>query len=123
MPFTFIFKGSFEELAHLLGQVEGFAQRTHLRRRHCQRPPAHDPGRRRSRSKTATPAAHEAGSRKASSNKAPLTATITATAYVLPATQGLTGGATAAGPSGAQNAYASGSSGSAATPAVVKVTP
>ena len=27
MPFTFVFKGSFEGLAHLLGQIDGFAQR------------------------------------------------------------------------------------------------
>ncbi len=56
------------------------------------------------------------------SSSSALTATITATAYVLPASQGLTGGATALGPS-ATTISAAGSSATPSTPAVVKATP
>src|SRR4029077_18160268 len=52
-----------------------------------------------------------------------LTGTITASAYVLPAGQGLTAGATAQGPAGATPASASASAGSTAAPAVARVTP
>ena len=52
MPFTFIFKGSFFGLAHLLGQIDGFANHAASHRRagghrrgRGQRPTADDPGR------------------------------------------------------------------------------
>lgn len=124
MPFTFIFKGSFEGLAHLLGQVEGFAQRTSAGGVTVSGRLLTIQGVEITLENTGSSGSvggAEAGSGKASANKVPLSATITASAYVLPATEGLTAGATAAAPSGAQNAYASGSS--AATPAVIKVTP
>jgi hypothetical protein len=50
-----------------------------------------------------------------------LSGTITATAYVLPATQGLTGGATPGAPAGAGTQTPSGSS--PTTPAIARVTP
>jgi len=53
-----------------------------------------------------------------------LSGTITATAYVLPAGQSLTGGATSAGPAGTATQTAStGASSSANAPAVVQVNP
>jgi Tfp pilus assembly protein PilO len=109
MPFTFVFKGSFEGLAHLLGQIDGFAQRDtagHLTV---------------SGRLLTIQGADIAVQNSGSSSSSALTATITATAYVLPASQGLTGGATAAGP-GATTASAS-SAATPATAAVVRATP
>lgn len=116
MPFTFVFKGSFEGLAHLLGQIDGFARRDtagHL-----------TVSGRLLTIQGADIALQNSGSSSAGSGGAgssdALTATITATAYVLPASQGLTGGATAAGP-GATTASAS--SAAPTTAAVVRATP
>jgi len=115
MPFTFVFKGSFQGLAHLLGQVDGFVQRTHT-------------GELRVAGRLLTIqgadiAIESAGGTTAGATKAnplspPLTATITATAYVLPATQGLTGGATPILPGSAGSA-----SSNSTTPALIRVTP
>ena len=127
MPFTFIFKGSFAGLAHLFNQVEGFAARTNTGGLAVS-------GRLLTiQSVNLTPeSGGSAGNRatggsSSSAGSGALTATITATAYVLPASQGLTGGATPSGPgaAGATTTASAGSSGSstAATPAVVKVTP
>jgi Type II secretion system (T2SS), protein M len=113
MPFTFVFKGSFEGLAHLLAQVEGFAASTKAGGVTVN-------GRLLTiQGAEITP---ENSGAQPSSKGVTLTVTITATAYVLPATQGLTGGATALSPSAA-SAGSSASSGSAATPAVVRATP
>jgi hypothetical protein len=126
MPFTFIFKGGFTGLAHLLGQVEGFAVRTNAGGLAVS-------GRLLTiQGVTITPESggsagnKAAGSSSGSTSAGALTATVTATAYVLPATQGLTGGATPTGPSApgatTTSAGASGSS-TPATPAVIKATP
>jgi hypothetical protein len=127
MPFTFIFKGSFAGLAHLFGQVEGFAVRTNAGGLAVS-------GRLLTiQGVTITPenggsAGNKAtGGSSSGASSGALTATVTATAYVLPATQGLTGGATPSSPSaaGATTTASAGSSGSStpATPAVVKATP
>ncbi len=110
MPFTFVFKGSFEGLAHLLGQIDGFAQRDtagHLTVS--------------GRLLTIQGADIAVLNSSGSGSSGALTATITATAYVLPASQGLTGGATAAGPGA--TATSTSSSAAPATAAVVKATP
>jgi hypothetical protein len=132
MPFTFVFKGSFEGLAHLLAQVEGFAVRTATGEITVSGRLLSIQGADITLESTGAVSAGGAsagdkgssgsGGSGGTSSNVPLTATITATAYVLPATQGLTGGATPLGP-GATGAGASGSTGSPATPAVVKVTP
>jgi hypothetical protein len=113
MPFTFVFKGSFEGLAHLLGQVDSFVRRTAagnvLVSGRLLTIQGADITVENSNS------AEGAGSRPQSP---PLSATITATAYVLPASQGLTGGATPALPG-----TTSSSASAPTTPAVVKVTP
>jgi hypothetical protein len=109
MPFTFVFKGSFEGLAHLLGQIDGFAQRDtagHLTVS--------------GRLLTIQGADIAVLNSSGSGSSGALTATITATAYVLPASQGLTGGATAAGPGGTTT---SASSAAPTTAAVVRATP
>ena len=126
MPFTFIFKGGFGGLAHLLGQVEGFALRTNtggltvsgrlLTIQGVDITP-----------ESGGSAGNKAAGSGSSASAGALTATVTATAYVLPATEGLTGGANASGPSaaGATSTASAGASGSStpATPAVIKATP
>lgn len=144
MPFTFVFKGSFFGLAHLLSQIDGFASAT----------PASGGG---SAGSTTAPAAdisgvqvsgrlltiqsidlsveggssptsglHAAAGTGTSGSQSELKASITATAYVLPASQGLTAGATPTAPAGAPAGSASPSiaeASSAAAAAVIKVTP
>jgi Type II secretion system (T2SS), protein M len=115
MPFTFVFKGSFEGLAHLLGEVEDFAQRSNTG--------AITVSGRLLTIQGAEITLENTGSSETVSHKVALSATITAAAYVLPPTQGLTGGATPVGPSGAQNTSSSTGTAASATPAVIKVTP
>jgi type II secretory pathway pseudopilin PulG len=116
MPFTFVFKGSFFGLYHLLHQVDGFVVRTTAN------------GVRVSGRLLTIQGADITLENNATGGAASerLTATITATGYVLPASQGLTGGATAAGPAGtsaAQSTSAAAAPSSPTTPAVVRSTP
>jgi len=120
MPFTFDFKGSFNSLNSLFQQLDGFAQRT----------TAGDvlvSGRLITVQSVTLSPGGSSGSGSASSgsgNSSELSASITATAYVLPAGQSLTGGATPAGPAGTTTQTASaGAPSSANAPAVVQVTP
>jgi hypothetical protein len=127
MPFTFTFKGSFEGLAHLLAQIDGFAVRStagqvsvsgRLLTIQGATIDVENGG-----SSSAAPTDSKASSGSGTSSTAgsvPLSATITATAYVLPASQGLTGGAAPVGPSAASS---SASASTPTTPAVVRVTP
>jgi hypothetical protein len=117
LPFTFVFEGGFGDLERLFNQLDGFAKRTAsgavavngrlLTIQSVKLGPA---------TTTVAGAATLKGPPK-------LSGTVTATAYVLPATQSLTGGATAAAPAGtAPTPSASGSS-SPAAPAIARVTP
>jgi Tfp pilus assembly protein PilO len=118
MPFTFVFNGSFFDLYNLFQQLDGFTLRTA------------SGGLRVSGRlltvqsvKLAPTTSSNAGSGKSSEQ---LSGTITATAYVLPAGQTLTGGATSAGPAGTATQTAStgaSSSDTANSPAVVQVNP
>jgi Type II secretion system (T2SS), protein M len=119
MPFTFVFTGNFTDLYHLLQQLNHFTLHTAsgglevsgrlLTIQALELEPDASSG-------------TSSGQHGASSEQ--LTGTITATAYVLPAGQGLTGGATASGPAGAtQTASGSGSPSSANPPAVAQVSP
>ncbi len=115
MPFTFVFNGSFESLSSLFHQLDGFALRTTSGGLQVS-----------GRLLTVQSVQLAPGGTSSGSGKSPgrLTATITATAYVLPAGQGLTGGATSAGPTGTATQTAStGAAGSANPPAVVQVNP
>jgi len=116
MPFTFVFNGGFENLYNLFQQLDGFALRTTsgglqvsgrlLTVQSVKLAPATTSG---------------TGSGKPSEQ---LSGTITATAYVLPAGQTLTGGATSTGPAGTATQTAStGASSSPNPPAVAQVTP
>jgi hypothetical protein len=118
MPFTFVFKGSFQGLAHLLGQIDGFAQRSTAGQLTVSGRLLTIQGADITMQNSGS---GESGGSGGSGSSGALTATITATAYVLPASQGLTGGATAAGPSATTTA--SSSSAAPTTTAVVKATP
>jgi outer membrane murein-binding lipoprotein Lpp len=109
MPFTFVFSGSFFDLYNLFQQLNRFTLRTSSGDLQVS-------GRLLTiQGVQLTPEA-SSGSGKPSNGK--LTGTITATAYVLPASQGATAGATASSPTGAQTTSGSASS-SSATPAVI----
>lgn len=126
MPFTFVFKGSFFDLYHLLNKLDSFTLRTN--------PSAVQvTGRLLTIQGANLDLVQKSGSSEGAPSKSggssgpteELTGVITATAYVLPAGEGVTGGATPAGPAGtpAQPVSSASSSSSPSAPAVVKVTP
>jgi Tfp pilus assembly protein PilO len=111
MPFTFVFNGSFFDLEHLFQQLNRFTLRTAS-------------GDLQISGRLLTIQSVRLAPLPGSSTAAPssqLNGTITATAYVLPASQGLTGGVTPSSPTGAGSQAASASS--PTTPAIVRVTP
>lgn len=114
MPFTFVFKGGFNNLYNLFNELDGFTQRT-----------TSDGVQVSGRLLTVQSVALAPGtSSSVGESEEELTGTITATAYVLPAGQSLTDGATAAGPAGAATQTAStGASSSSNTPAVIGANP
>jgi Tfp pilus assembly protein PilO len=110
MPFTFVFNGSFFDLYHLFQQLNHFTLRTSSGGLRVS-------GRLLTIQSAKLAPASSSGEHSSSGQ---LTGTITATAYVLPASQGLTGGATATSPAGAtQTTSSSGTSSSTTTPAVI----
>ncbi len=111
MPFTFVFNGSFFDLYNLFQQLNRFTLRTSAGDLQVSG--------RLLTIQSVKLAPESSSGEKGSSGR--LTGTITATAYVLPASQGgLTGGATATSPAGVtQTASSSGASSSATTPAVI----
>jgi hypothetical protein len=133
MPFTFVFNGTFVDLYHLLNQVQGFTVQTASgtvrvsgRLLTIQSANLELPSEAASEAAGAKKTGASASTLAKAAEQAKLKGTITATAYVLPAGQGLTGGATPAGPAGAPTQAVSGpsaSSPSTAPAAVVKVTP
>ncbi len=111
MPFTFVFSGGFFQLEHLFAQLTSFATHT-----------ASDGLQVNGRLLTIQSVKLGPGATTSSTNQPAsqeLSGTITASAYVLPASQGLTAGATAASPVGA----AAPSTTAATAPAVARVTP
>lgn len=118
MPFTFVFSGSFNGLYHLFQQLDHFTL-------HTASGGLEVSGRLLTiQGIQLAPSTSASASGKEGANSEQLTGTITATAYVLPAGQGLTGGATSSGPTGAtQTVSGSGSPSSANPPAVAQVTP
>jgi hypothetical protein len=116
MPFTFVFNGGFFSLEHLFRQLTAFTTHTGSG--------ALDVSGRLLTIQSVKLAPQTAVGPGGHAQQK-LTGTITATAYVLPASQGLTAGATPASPTGAAApSAASGSASSSATPpAIAKVTP
>jgi hypothetical protein len=118
MPFSFVFEGSFFDLEHLLHQLNGFT----LRRAS---------GGLQVSGRLLTIQTVKLAPKSSStvpgggSHSQELTGSITATAYVLPAGQGLTGGATPASPTGSTTPVASttGAPSSPTAPAIARVTP
>lgn len=120
MPFTFVFQGSFFGLAHLLGQIDGFARSAGAGSATTVADTGGVSVSGRLLTIQGVSIALNQGSGPSGGTSDALTATITAAAYVLPASQGLTNGATPAGPAGAGAAGSSGSSGSPVSPAVIE---
>lgn len=116
MPFTFGFNGGFFDLEHLFRQMTAFAN-------HTSSGAITVSGRLLTIQSVKLSPENASGS--TSSKTQGLAGTITATAYVLPASQGLTAGATPSSPAGgAPASAASGSAPTAATaPAIARVTP
>jgi Tfp pilus assembly protein PilO len=112
MPFTLVFNGSFFDLYHLFQQLNHFTERT-------------PSGVLQISGRLLTIQGVKLAQLTASGSEASkegLSGTITATAYVLPASQGLTAGASATGPAGA-GSQASTTSSPTTTPAIARVTP
>ena len=118
MPFTFTFDGNFIDLYNLFTQLNRATVRTASGGLEVS-------GRLLTiqSAKLAPVSGSETGSRKGGSQL--LSGTITATAYVLPAAQGLTAGATPASPGSSASAASSGASGASSptAPAIARVTP
>jgi hypothetical protein len=111
MPFTFVFKGSFFDLYNLFQQLNHFTLNTSSGGLVVS-------GRLLTIQSAQLAPVSASGAEQGSNGQ--LTGTITATAYVLPGSQGLTGGATAASPAGVtQTASSSSASSSPTTPAVI----
>lgn len=121
MPFTFVFNGTFTDLYHLFQQLNRFTVRTAsgglqvsgrlLTIQSTKLAPAGSGG---------------AATRSGKGGAEELTGTITATAYVLPAAQGLTAGATPASPSGgagSSTSVAAAASSPTIPPALARVAP
>lgn len=118
MPFTFVFNGNFFALEHLFEGLNRFTLRKASG-------PLQVSGRLLTiQSIKLTPMAAGASTGTNSAN-ATLNGTITATAYVLPASQGLTGGATVASSAAAVTpaSTTTGASSSPTAPAIARVTP
>jgi hypothetical protein len=116
MPFTFVFTGTFNDLYNLFTELNRFTVRGASGNLQVT-------GRLLTiqSAKLAPVTTSEAG--KGGSEL--LTGTITATAYVLPASQGLTGGATPSAPAGGTTSVSSSSSGASSptAPATARFTP
>lgn len=124
LPFTFIFKGSFFDLYKLLHRLDGLAAQTQKG--------VEISGRLltiQGASLTGGGTSGATSGTETKGKKEELTGSVTATAYVLPSSQGLTAGATPAGPAGAgvagtaQPASTSGGSTSAPPATISGVTP
>jgi hypothetical protein len=115
MPFTFVFNGSFFQLDHLFEELDRFTKRSTTGDLQVS-------GRLLTiQSVKLSPASGGGATAKGPSTE--LTGTITATAYVLPASQGLTNGATASAPASSATPTSGATSSSPATPAIARVTP
>jgi Tfp pilus assembly protein PilO len=116
MPFTFVFQGSFFDLEHLFQQLNGFTSRGASGTLQVS-------GRLLTmQSVKLTPVTSSAQQASGSRATGELSGTITATAYQLPAGQGLTAGATAASPTPVATPT-TGAPSSPTAPAIARVTP
>ena len=114
MPFTFVFNGSYFDLEHLFEQLNRFTVKTASGALQVSG---------RLLTIQSVKLSPLAGGETAKSGSSELNGTITATAYVLPPGQGLTGGATAAAPGASPAASTTGAPSSPTAPAIARVTP
>jgi Type II secretion system (T2SS), protein M len=120
LPFTFTFAGSFFDLYNLLNRIQQLAvQVPDGNVRVTGRLLTVQSANLTANEQSTNVSAGSNGSQKAEE----LTGTITATAYVLPSGQSLTGGATPAGPAGSSQQVSAPSGGSSTPAAVARVTP
>jgi len=113
LPFTFTFEGGFFQLERLFKQLASFTTLT-------------GPGHVNISGRLLTVQSVKLAPATGNGTTRPgtLSGTVSATAYVLPASQGLTSGATATAPAGAGSSTSSSTaSSSPTTPAIVKATP
>jgi Tfp pilus assembly protein PilO len=115
MPFTFTFSGGYFSLEHLFHGLTAFT--THSTASGALEVSG------RLLTIQSVKLAPETSNGSGSSSHGKLTGTVAATAYVLPAGQGLTGSATATSPTGATTPASSAPAGSTTAPAVARVTP
>lgn len=118
MPFTFVFNGTYQDLYHLFQQLNNYTVQTASG--------VQVSGRLLTiQGVKLSPVASTAGATGSGKSREELSGTITATAYVLPAGQGLTGGATATSPTGATAPVSStpGAASSPTAPAIARVNP
>jgi hypothetical protein len=112
MPFTFVFEGSFFDLEHLFGTLTSFTTN--------KADGALEVSGRLLTIQSVKLSPEIGASEPSNASKGNLSGTITATAYVLPASQGLTGSATPASPTGSSTTVASaGAAASSPTPAAI----
>jgi hypothetical protein len=116
MPFTFVFNGTYGDLERLFATIDRNVTRTSSGQLRVS-------GRLLTIQSVKLGPLAAAGAGGGSQTTNQLQGTITASAYVLPAGQGLTAGATAQGPAGATPASAGAAASSTAAPAVARVTP
>lgn len=111
MPFTFVFSGQYFNLEHLFNSLTAFTE--------------HTSGGLEVSGRLLTIQSVKLSPEGSSSpgKSTRLTGSITATAYVLPAGQTVTAGATATSPTGATTTADTSSGAAATNPAIVKVTP
>jgi hypothetical protein len=114
MPFTFVFNGTFFDLEHLFNRLDNFTVRTASGSLHVS-------GRLLTIQGVKLAPVTEGSTQEKAKGPVTLSGTITATAYVLPASQGLTGGATSSAPGGTGTATAS--TGSSSPVPTASVTP
>jgi Tfp pilus assembly protein PilO len=114
MPFTFVFNGTYFDLEHLFEQLNRFTVRN-----------ASGALQVSGRLLTVQSVHLAPLSAGVAQGKGPvkLTGSITASAYVLPVSQGLTAGATASSPAGTTATSSAAGSSSPTTPAIARVTP
>jgi Tfp pilus assembly protein PilO len=118
MPFTFVFNGTYQDLYHLFQQLNNYTVQTASG--------VQVSGRLLTiQGVKLTPVASTASATGSGKSREELSGTITATAYVLPAGQGLTGGATPTSPTGATAPVSStpGAASSPTAPAIARVNP
>ncbi len=113
LPFTFTFEGSYFDLEHLFSRLTGFTKLDGSGKIEVS-------GRLLTiRSVSLTPA----GATSDGGTSSDLTGSISASAYVMPASQGVTGSATPSSPTAAGTSSTSTGTSSPVSPAIVKVNP